>query len=305
MTMVDTWPSVTAAIPTKSRPKELAEAVESILGQDYPGELRVIIVADRTDEDPPIPDFADPRVSVIPNTRSSGLCGARNSGTLASDTDLIAFCDDDDTWLPGKLRRQVEELRRVPSSLMCTTAIEVDYDGRRTVRRAGSTLITHEMLCRTRMAMLHSSSLVAWRDRLLDEVGLQDETIPGSSVEDWDLQLRVTDKAPFAHVDEPLVLVNWGATSAGRVYARRIADLTWMLDHHPDLKNNRHGAARIYGQLAFSHAALGHRREAMTWALRGMRQRVSDPRWAFTFAVVAGLPADRIIITLNRRGRGI
>jgi glycosyltransferase involved in cell wall biosynthesis len=299
------WPAVTATIPTKSRPKELLEAVESILSQDYPGEIRVIVVADRTEDDPPIPAFTDDRVSVITNTRSPGLCGARNSGTLASTSELVAFCDDDDTWRPGKLRRQVEELRRVPSSVMVTSAIEVDYEGRRTVRRAGTTLITHDLLCRTRMSMLHSSSVVAWRERLVDEVGLQDETIPGSSVEDWDLQLRVTDKAPFAHVDEPLVLVAWGATSAGRVYARRIADLTWMLDHHPDIAENRRGAARTYGQIAFSHAALGHRREATRWAMRALRQRVGDPRWAFTIAVVAGLPADKLITALNRRGRGI
>jgi glycosyltransferase involved in cell wall biosynthesis len=301
----ETWPSVTAAIPTKSRPKQLTEAVESILSQDYPGEIRVIVVADRTEDDPPIPAFTDQRVSVIANTRTPGLCGGRNSGTLASTTDLVAFCDDDDTWRPDKLRSQVEALRRVPRSLMCTSAIEVDYEGRRTVRRAGQTLITHDMLCRTRMSMLHSSSVVAWRQRLLDEVGLQDETIPGSSVEDWDLQLRVTDRAPFVHVDEPLVLVAWGATSAGRVYARRIADLIWMLDHHPDITENRRGAARAYGQIGFSHAALGHRREAARWAMRALRARASDPRWLFTMAVVAGLPADRLITALNRRGRGI
>jgi glycosyltransferase involved in cell wall biosynthesis len=302
---LERWPSVTAAIPTKSRPKELMAAVASILDQEYPGDLSVIVVADRTADDPPIPAFVDPRVSVIENTRSRGLCGARNSGTLASTSDLIAFCDDDDTWVPGKLQRQVEALLRRPSAVMCTSAMAVDYEGRRTVRRAGHSVITHDMLCRTRMSMLHSSSVVAWRDRLVDEVGLQDETIPGSSVEDWDLQLRVTTKGPFVNVDEPLVLVAWGATSAGRVYERRIADLTWMLAHHPDIAANRRGAARTYGQIAFSHAALGHRREATRWALRALRQRVGDPRWAFSLAVVAGVPADRIMTPLNQRGRGI
>jgi glycosyltransferase involved in cell wall biosynthesis len=305
MTGEEAWPSVTAAIPTKSRPKQLTEAIQSILDQDYPGELRVIVVSDRADDDPPIPSFTDPRISVISNTRSPGLCGGRNSGTLDSTSDLIAFCDDDDVWLPGKLRRQVDELRRVPSSIMCTSAVEVEYEGQRTVRLAGRAVITHEMLSRTRMSMLHSSSVVAWRERLIDEVGLQDETIPGSSVEDWDLQLRVTDKAPFVHVDEPLVRVSWGATSAGRIYARRIADLTWMLDHHPDITANRHGAARSYSQLAFSHAALRQRRVAITWAMRSLRQRVGEPRWLLALAVVAGVPADRIISTLNRRGRGI
>jgi hypothetical protein len=299
------WPSVTAAIPTKSRPKELAEAVEAILSQDYPGDLRVIVVSDRVEGDPELPEFTDDRVSIIKNTRTRGLSGGRNSGTLAATTDLIAFCDDDDTWRPGKLRRQVEALRRVPSSLMCTTAIEIDYEGQHTVRLAGADMITNEMLCTTRMSMLHSSSVVAWRQRLLDHVGLQDETIPGSSVEDWDLQLRVTATAPFVHIDEPLVAVWWGATSAGRVYDRRIKDLTWMLDHHPELAANSSGAARVYGQIGFSHAALGHRREAARFAWMGARKRVTDPRWAFTLLVVLGLPAGWIITALNRRGRGI
>ena len=163
MTESETWPSVTATIPTKSRPKQLAEAVDSILGQEYLGELRVIVVADRTDDDPALPNFRDPRITIIPNTRSSGLCGARNSGTLAAETDLVAFCDDDDVWRPFKLRRQVEELRRVPSSIICTSAIEVDYEGSKTIRRTGHALITHDMLYRARMPMLHSSTVLAWR----------------------------------------------------------------------------------------------------------------------------------------------
>ncbi len=51
---------------------------------------------------------ADERVEAIANTREPGLAGARNSGILALDTDLVAFCDDDDQWLPGKLAAQVK-----------------------------------------------------------------------------------------------------------------------------------------------------------------------------------------------------
>ena len=53
-----------------------------------------------------------PRVRVITNTRTPGLAGARNTGILDATGDLVAFCDDDDEWLPGKLAAQVEALRR-------------------------------------------------------------------------------------------------------------------------------------------------------------------------------------------------
>ena len=48
------------------------------------------------------------RVLVISNDRKPGLAGARNCGILATKPSYVAFCDDDDRWLPGKLRAQVD-----------------------------------------------------------------------------------------------------------------------------------------------------------------------------------------------------
>ena len=39
-----------------------------------------------------------------------GLPAARNAGAMATDCDLIALCDDDDEWMPDKLRLQVEAM---------------------------------------------------------------------------------------------------------------------------------------------------------------------------------------------------
>ena len=71
-----------------------------MLAQDYPGQLRVVVVYDRAEPD------AEPNgsVTVLVNDRTPGLAGARNTGIVALETDLVAFCDDDDVWRPGKLR---------------------------------------------------------------------------------------------------------------------------------------------------------------------------------------------------------
>ncbi len=50
-------------------------------------------------------------VQVITNTRTPGLAGARNSGIMAPSGELVAFCDDDDEWLQGKVRRPGREPR--------------------------------------------------------------------------------------------------------------------------------------------------------------------------------------------------
>ena len=89
------------------RPLLMRRALASIMDQAYPAELEVVLVFDRSE-----PDFSleseqpGRRVRVIRNTRTPGLAGARNSGVLALTTDLVAFCDDDDVWLPGKLWRR-------------------------------------------------------------------------------------------------------------------------------------------------------------------------------------------------------
>lgn len=242
-------------------------------------------------------------VRVVPNTRTPGLPGARNTGILALDTDLVAFCDDDDVWLPGKLAAQVAALPADPEAGFASCAIEVECAGRRVPRTAGADRVTYADLLRSRMVMVHSSTFLFRAEASY----LVDESAPGGQNEDWDLALRAARRRPIAHVDRPLVRVRWGGAShyATR-WADRIAGLEWMLARHPDLAADRRGAARVYGQLAFHHAALGHRVAAGRWARRAFAARCAEPRVPLALAVASGLvPARAVLGLLHTRGHGI
>ncbi|RSN08466.1 glycosyl transferase [Nonomuraea sp. WAC 01424] len=286
-------PSVGVVIPTRGdRPGPLREAVAAVLAQDYPGRIAVVVVADGG-------DAGEPGVPVLANCRTPGLPGARNTGVEALDTDLVAFCDDDDLWLPGKLAAQV---RALGGGEFASCAIEVEHGRRRVVRLAGSDTVTVADLVRSRMVMVHSSTFLFRRGVLW-----ADESAPGGQNEDWDLALRAARRQPITYVDRPLVRVRWGGSShyAAR-WADRIAGLDWMLDRHPELALDRRGAARVYGQLAFAHAALGRRREAVRWAWRTLGARPGEPRAPIALAVAAGLvPAATVLGLLHGRGRGI
>lgn len=79
-----------------------------------------------------------------------------------------------------------------------------------------------------------------------------------------------------------------------------------MLARHPELAVDPRGAARIYGQLAFHHAALGRRREAGRWAMRTFAARLGEPRAPIALAVAAGLiSASAVMALLHDRGHGI
>jgi glycosyltransferase involved in cell wall biosynthesis len=299
------WPSVGVVLPTHNRPGPLRAALAAVLAQDYPGELRAVIVYDRAEPDPLL--AGDARVTVTINSRTPGLAGARNTGILALDTDLIAFCDDDDEWLPGKLRAQAGALRAQPAAEFASCGIVVDFAGAAHPRLAGCTEVTHEDLLRSRMVMVHSSTYLARRAALTEGIGLVDETIPGSQNEDWDLALRAARRHPIVNVDQPLVRVVWGASSHyARDWQTKADSLRWMLEHHPELAVCRPGAARVNAQLAFAYASLGQRGPAFRSSWRALRGNWHERRVPFALAVATGIvPGDTVLRRLHSRGHGI
>jgi len=304
------WPSVGVVIPTRSRPHLLRRAIDGVLAQDYPGPLRIVVVYDQTPADYLLARTGDRPLLVLANWRTTGLAGARNSGVLALDSDLVAFCDDDDVWAPAKLTRQVEALEATPGAEFATCAMEVEYEGRFTPRLAGASLVCADDLVRSRMAMLHSSSFLIRRSALLDlydGIGLVAEDAPGAQNEDWDLLLRAAKRAPIVHVDEPLVRVLWGRTSMfAYEYASKMAALRWMMTRHPEINGCRPGAARVYGQLACWSAATGNRKDAWHWTRQAVRSNWREPRAAIALAAVTGVVrVENVLSALHRRGRGI
>ena len=301
--------SVSVVIPTHDRPAEVRRAIDSVLAQEYDGPLDVVVVFDRAEPDLSLVADGERPVRVLANDRAPGLAGGRNTGILAATGDLVAFCDDDDEWLAGKLGAQVSALEASPEAELVTTAMVVDHRGTEIVRRAGSDPIghlEHSAFVRSRMAMLHSSSFVFRRSALLDGIGLVDETLPQSMAEDWDLLLRASARTPVVHVDEPLVRVAWGASYfAERWQVRNDAQL-WLLEHHPEMRTDRVAAGLSYGKLAFGSAALGRRRESWSYAVRALRARPVEPRAWLALLVCCRLVSwQRVVQVLNRRGHGI
>jgi glycosyltransferase involved in cell wall biosynthesis len=112
MTTADRLPSVSVVIPTHERPGFLRRAVRSVIEQDYASRVQTLVVFDGC-EPAAIPASDSPgqrAVVVLGNARTLDALGARNTGILAADGDVVAFLDDHDEWLPSKLSRQVEVL---------------------------------------------------------------------------------------------------------------------------------------------------------------------------------------------------
>jgi len=162
-------------------------------------------------------------------------------------------------------------------------------------------------LLRSRLTELHPSTFLIRRAALVEGIGLVDEEIPGSYGEDYEFLLRAARRAPLVNVTEPYVLVRWHKRS---YFAQRwetiSTALQWLLGRYPEFAGEPRGEARIAGQIAFAHAALGQRRESVRWVRRTLRRNPREPR-AYLALAVAGraVRADTVLRKLHQRGRGI
>jgi glycosyltransferase involved in cell wall biosynthesis len=102
---------VSVVIPTRWRPELLLRAVRSVLAQTL-RDIEAVVVIDG--DDPATKHVLeelireDARVRVIALETSVGGSDARNRGVDAASGKWVAFLDDDDEWLPGKLQAQLE-----------------------------------------------------------------------------------------------------------------------------------------------------------------------------------------------------
>lgn len=301
-------PDVAVIVPTHNRPEMLAGAVQAIVEQDYGGLIDVIVVYDRADPDETLVSAQPGRtVRVVRNTRSPGLPGARNTGIDACpDADVVAFCDDDDVWLPNKLRTQVDAMRDRPEVWLTTTGITIEFEGERTDRASPTDELTIAWLVRDRTTEAHPSTFV-FRRSALDEVGAVDEEIPGGYSEDYDYLLRVARGGRILCIAQPLVVIRWGRTSYFTTRWRTIVDAQrYLLAKHPEFAADRRAQARVRGQIAFALAALGERRESFREMGRVFMVWPFERRLPVTVLVVLKLISpERVLGLAHRFGRGI
>jgi glycosyltransferase involved in cell wall biosynthesis len=301
-----TLPEVDVVIATHNRPELLRVALAGVRRQTYSGPIRTTLVFDQSEPDVSLAEAEGNRpVVVVRNTRTPGLAGARNSGIVSGSAPFVAFCDDDDEWLPTKVERQVEALAGSPS-LTAVTGIVVKYADREVTRIPRAEDMTLKQLVRNRVMEAHPSTVMVRRDALLGPIGLVDENLPGSYGEDFDWIIRAAQAGGFAVVPEALVKVLWGQSLFSRRWQTIIDAIDYGLAKHQVFHEDPQALGRLYGRKAFALAALGQRRPALRQSYRTVRVNPKERRAYLATAVALRLvSAERLMSMAHKRGRGI
>jgi glycosyltransferase involved in cell wall biosynthesis len=302
-------PAVTVVVPTRGRRELVRLTVAAVVAQRYAGDIHCIVVHDQEEPDTSLEDFArDGRtVTTTVNKGRPGLAAARNAGLALVTTELIASCDDDDTWLPDKVRLQVERLLAHPEMLVVGGGINLLMPEDRVVEWLGpSDVVTQSDLYRSRRKELHSSTLLM-RRKAFDLAGGYDENLPQSYAEDYEWLLRVSRHGSIGVVRVPLANIKKDGTSWFRERAEVVAEaLEYLLKMHPEVKVSRPGHARILGQIAFAKASLGQRRDALRWVGRSMYRYPLAPQAGLALFLLVFRTDTRVLLRSARSvGRGL
>lgn len=300
-------PSVDVVIATHNRPELLRVALDAVLEQTYAGRITCYLVFDQSEPDLSLERDLDNRTVIVTTNseRTPGLAGARNTGILAGAGDFVAFCDDDDEWLPDKVRLQVEALLATGEPT-AVTGIIIVYADREVVRVPRQDQLTLAELVRDRVMEAHPSTVMVRRDALLGPIGLVDEQIPGSYGEDFDWIIRAAYAGGFAVVEKATVRVRWGQSLFSNRWQTIVDAIDYMIDKHPVFLENRQATGRLYGRQAFALAALGRRRAALDKAYDAWRNNPKERRAYLSAAVALRLvSASRLMDMAHKRGRGI
>jgi glycosyltransferase involved in cell wall biosynthesis len=188
-------PKVSAIVASYNRADLLMKAVDSVFAQTL-APVEVIVVDDcspKFDIFELMRPFGD-RVRVLRNEKNSAVGYSRNHGVRHAIGDYVAFLDDDDTWKPQKLERQLAAMGEAHMSLCGLECIpdgydkiwNIDYVRLGMLKRGNPYCPPSGFVCR----------------RSLFDVLQFDETLRYG--EDWDFLIRAAEIGPIRYVAEAL-----------------------------------------------------------------------------------------------------
>jgi glycosyltransferase involved in cell wall biosynthesis/GT2 family glycosyltransferase len=211
-------PFVSVVLAVHDDADYLPLAVRSILRQTL-AELELIVVDDAsTDETPTLLSaVSDPRALVLRNDEQLGLAASLNRGLDNARGRYVARLDADDVAAPGRLARQVAQMKRHPEiGIVGAAVLDLDAAGRpgRLHRLpGGATAVRWHALFGA--PFFHPTVLV---DReLLESHGLRYDPAYLES-EDYDLWTRLLAASDGGNLQQPLVFKR---VHAGQASVRR------------------------------------------------------------------------------------
>jgi glycosyltransferase involved in cell wall biosynthesis len=273
-------PLVSVVMLSYNNEKFTAEAIESVLGQDF-DDFELIIVDDASTDSSRqiIQKYAaeDPRIRVILHKANCGIAKTANDGNDRATGDFLGCIASDDIWMKDKLSKQLAVLESNEDLIIWTEGEVIDERGTPmgksfseligSVSEKKSGDVFRELLERTHV---FGSTMLYKRVNQGDI--RYDERLKYAN--DWKFELDLAAKYEFHYIAEPLAHYR---IHADNTWGGKPPNLEKRLAYHQErifvlkcaLRQYRHRMsaetkATLLERLGFSYYELGQNRKALT-----------------------------------------
>ncbi len=222
-------PTISVIIPCYNHAHYLPDAINSVLAQTYTDWEAIIVDDGSTDNTREVAArFTDTRIRYI-YQENRGLSGARNTAIRAAEGEYLTFLDADDLLTPTFFETCLAVLCADTDLAGVYTRNHFVDETRNILPRVGGQALAgtafRKHILEGGFFPVHA---VLVRRATIVEAGMFDEQL--TSLEDWDLWLRISARYSLQGIAEPLVFYRVYAgsmsTDAARMHANRIAVLT-------------------------------------------------------------------------------
>lgn len=195
-------PMVSVVIPTYNSEKFITGTLDFVKSQTF-DDFEVIVINDGSSDSTGIvvQRYIDSNPGLrmrLVDQQNRGIAGARNSGIMESKGHFVAFLDHDDRWYPDKLKDCRQAFLEHPEAdLVCHNEVMRDGSGN-ILRDLSYGPYVPDMYRKLLFSgnCLSTSAILVRREALLD-VGMFIEDRGFSTVEDYDLWIRLAKKHKF------------------------------------------------------------------------------------------------------------
>jgi glycosyltransferase involved in cell wall biosynthesis len=195
---------VSVIIPAYGHAEYIVEAIESVLGQDYPN-IEIIVVNDESPDDTvdTIAAYIESGAIRYLHQMNGGVASARNYGIAESKGEYLAFLDDDDRYAADKIGWQVAYLEGNLEVVGVAGRLSIIDNAGEVVEEGRGKVGFISMDDMWTGNPIWSPGQIMVRNQVIDEVGGYDESIWGA--DDWDWYFRLIEHGAL-YISEKVAL---------------------------------------------------------------------------------------------------
>jgi glycosyltransferase involved in cell wall biosynthesis len=257
-------PKVSVIITTFNRPVLLQETVESVLAQTY-SDFELIVVDNYSNYDffGLIRSFNEKRIIPFQNQNDGIIAMNRNFGIDHAKGDIIAFCDDDDTWFENKLEKQIKLFEN--PEIMGVGANSEFIGDNQLFRKRRNNIIAEVEYYSFRDILINSKSVPLSSLMVRKNNFRFSEDKDLICVEDWDYQLLLTkDDGTIAFLSE--ALIKYRKMSINENYPKKSANIINVVNkyrHYLSDDDYLNQLYKFYRYMALRYLKARNKKEAI------------------------------------------